>query len=317
MMIIISNKISSSFLFLVFTSLLLCTSFFVRAQNRTSVTSLKGFESDSNELAEVYVGPASLLLNGGISQPFYIFKKPSTFILRIVTNIPGRNQTRDLFNMGTGRYESRTVPEPPISTFFDQIGTYRQQGNKIRIFINNETIEAKIVEDGLEGTLTRKDNVKEGWAAVKGSGNTDINNSISSGNNSAYPNQAQTNINKYSASLDSPMIGSWKNEEGCSTQIDFLGNNSTTCKRTAVFDLSQDGHFQLLVGGYLIFPETFYGNWRYTPEDKSSGIIEFFDNGKLVEKGSIKFSGKSQFQFTVTFNINSAQIGKTSIWNKK
>ena len=91
------------------------------------------------------------------------------------------------------------------------------------------------------------------------------------------------------------------------------GFTATSCNRTSTYIYSQDGNVQSI---HIInlSPQTVTGNWKYTAEDKSSGVLEEFKDGKLVEKGNVKFLGKSQIQYTVTFSPNSDGIGKRYIW---
>lgn len=132
------------------------------------IATLNGQQSSSLKLGKEYEGKAYPLSDGVTILTSYIFEKPSRVILRRTTLVPGRTQTQMLFNMATGRMEPTMVTLPPSSISSDTVGTYSQQGNKVRIDFSDSIIEAKIVRDGLEGIITYKGKGnKEGWAAIK------------------------------------------------------------------------------------------------------------------------------------------------------
>lgn len=156
---------------------------------------------------------------------------------------------------------------------------------------------------------------------VSGGGSYEIrlNGSLTSTANSAASN------NKYSTFIDSPIIGFWEYEDGCTSS-----RLTATSYCRSSFSYLPNGD---VTSYYIISPRsepdkivmpqtTTHGNWKYTAVDKSSGVLEEFKDGKLVEKGSVKFLGKSQLQYTVIFSANSDMVGKDIvgkiyIWNKQ
>lgn len=260
-------------------------------------------------------------------------------------------ENESYYDYGTGRYETRRVPKqvrktvrtPPKGYTEIWNGTYAIKGKTVYLDFPACAIEATFFVGLLDGIATYKDsNKKESWILSKLE--TTQNNSKIEENYKVLDNdpvlQARcenlksdadpvlqamcVNLksvgslresNKYSAPVDSPIIGTWKYQDGCTTK-NVYGITSTSCKQMSSITYSKDGSVQSL-HVIDVSVQSVIGNWKYTAENETSGVLEEFKDGKLVEKGNVRFLGRSQLQYTITFSANSDSIGKTYTWNKQ
>lgn len=124
---------------------------------------------------------------------------------------------------------------------------------------------------------------------------------------------------KYSAPSDSPMLGTWVYVDGCKN----LGSGEYpvySCDRRSSFVYSKNGSVQSIHLVNLLSSPTSqvtYENWKYTAEDETTGVLQWFKDDKLIEKGDVKFLEKSRLQYTVTFSNNKDSVGKTYIFTKQ
>lgn len=281
----ISAKFPNSFLFSAICFLLLCPLAVVNAQPRSASINLDG-EWQGQTLSQANV-------DGSITNLYrtYTFDgQGKAFLTTLISKGIGVTTTATPFG------------SIPLSTASTSVGTYKINGKSISIDLPDRKIEATISGNVMKGVLTAKsNNQKEEWLVEKFIPEKKSSDSTSS--------------NKYSASIDSPILGTWKYQDGCTT-TGFGGFTATSCNRTSTYIYSQDGNVQSI---HIInlSPQTVTGNWKYTAENESSGVLEEFNDGKLVEKGNVKFLGKSQLQYTITFSGSSDIVGKTYIWNKQ
>lgn len=251
----------------------------------------------------------------------------------------------------TGRLEYRKVPRqvrksvPTPSKGYAEAwkGSYEVKGKTVYLDFPTCTIEVNISSGSLKGVVTyKKSKEKQSWilskpettqndSNVEGNYKVLNNNPVLQARCENLKNDADPVLqarcvnlksagslresNKYSAPVDSPIIGTWKYQDGCTTK-NVYGITSTSCKQTSSITYSQNGSVQSL-HVIDVSVQSLVGNWKYTAENESSGVLEEFKDGKLVEKGNVKFLGKSQLQYTITFSANSDIVGRTYIWNKE
>jgi len=64
-------------------------------------------------------------------------------------------------------------------------------------------------------------------------------------------------------------------------------------------------------------PVIIKGNWKYTPKNSSSGVLEEYLGEDLVERGAVKFLNGNQLEYTITFSQNSDAVGKQTVWTRQ
>lgn len=118
----------------------------------------------------------------------YIFEKQGRVICRITTIQQPEIKTEFKWNDITRRNEYVTEHLPGAITSINQIGTYTQVGNVIRLEFDDRYIEASVKSAGLEGIVTVKaSNEKNQWAAIKSSDTRDNSSSSSEVSKSKEP----------------------------------------------------------------------------------------------------------------------------------
>jgi hypothetical protein len=279
-------KFPNAFLFSVFCFVMLCPLVVVNAQQNSASSNLEGTEWQGQTISQANI-------DGSITNLYRIY----TF------EGQGKVSLTILISKGVGVATAGTpYGNIPYSTASKSVGTYKISGKSIHIDLPDRVIEATMSDNVMRGILTVKsNNQKEEWLVEK-----------------FIPAKKSSDLfssNKYSAPVDSPIIGTWKYQDGCRT-TELFGQTSTNCDRYSTYIYSQDGNVESI---HIInlFASTINGNWKYTAADKSSGVLEEFKDDKLVEKGSVKFLGKSQLQYTLTFSVNLDSVGKIYIWNKQ
>jgi hypothetical protein len=137
-----------------------------------------------------------------------------------------------------------------------------------------------------------------------------------------YENGNRIEEGKFAAPVDSPIIGTWKYVE-YGTRESPRFNGSTIVvektpyeKRTATFIYSQNGVVESIhYNGFST--STIKGNWKYIPRDTSSGILEEYQGEELIERGIVKWIGRNQIEYTITFSQNSDVIRNKYIWTRQ
>ena len=286
----ISAKFPNSFLFSVICFLMLCPLAVINAQPRSASVNLEG-EWQGQTISQANI-------DGSITNLYrtYTFDGQGKAFLTII------------ISKGVGVSTTGTpYGDIPLSTASKSVGTYTLNGKSIYIDLPDRKIEATISGNIMKGVLTAKsNNQKEEWLVVKFIPEKKSSNSASNGVD-------VNDLRKFAVA--SPIIGIWKYQDGC-TSSSFGGVTATSCNRTSTYTYSQDGNVRSIHIINLSL-QTADGNWKYTSENESSGVLEEFIDGKLVEKANVKFLGKSQLQYTITFSGSSDIVGKTYIWNKQ
>lgn len=277
-------------------------------------------QSDVPSIDKEYVGAIMQLPNNGTNTFHYFFEKPSKVTLQVIAQTPARREIQMLYNGLSGNLEPHMVTIPPDFRTMEVVGSYTQKGNKIYMNFPESTVEATIVDDGMEGTVTfKKTNLKERFVIAKAS-RTNATSSSSSENTSSNlvtktENTYLQSNNKYSTTTDNPLIGTWKYQDGCTTS-GFGGFQTTSCNRVSKYIYSQNGNVQSI---HIInfSTQTSYGNWKYISTGNTTGILEEYKEDKLIEKGNVKFLNKNQIRYTITYSHLSDLTGKIYIWNKQ
>lgn len=107
------------------------------------------------------------------------------------------------------------------------------------------------------------------------------------------------------------IVGTWKFEWYYSQQrsmgagIIIPGN----VKVISTVTYSQDNSGEAShITGYGITQSK--SNWKYIPKDASSGMLETYQGGNLVERGIVKWLSRDQHEYTVNFSPDSTVVGK-------
>lgn len=296
---ILPAKFPNSFLFLLGCCLTLCSITIANAQLPSASINLEATEWQGKSISQVNLDGSLTVLSLA-----YNFEDKGKVTLTI------------LISKGVGVATTGTpFGNIPYATASRLVGTYKINGKSIYMDFPDRAIEATLSGNRMKGVLTaKKNNQKEEWLIEKFIPENKSSNSARNSEQRNY-NSSSSSSNKYSAPIDSPIIGTWKYQDGCTT-TGFGTFTATSCDRTSTYIYSQDGNVQSIhIVKFSLQSTT--GNWKYTAENELSGILEEFKGDKLVEKGNIKFLGKSQLQYTITFSVSSDIVGKTYIWNKQ
>ncbi len=94
------------------------------------------------------------------------------------------------------------------------------------------------------------------------------------------------------AEVEQLFIGGWKHLE--------VAPNSNWINKEVIINFSKNGS---ATSSNRNFTSAITVNWKwlYTPENDSSGVMELFIDNKLVEKASVKWISKNQFEYRITY----------------
>jgi hypothetical protein len=131
-----------------------------------------------------------------------------------------------------------------------------------------------------------------------------------------YVNGQLLEESKYSAPADSPITGTWKYVVYSGSGYEIGGLTPPSVLRTATFIYSQNGIVESIHQNSLT-TSSIKGNWKYIPKTPSSGVLEEYRGEDLIERGTVKWLGQNQLEFTITFSHNSDAIGNQSVWTRQ
>ncbi len=131
-----------------------------------------------------------------------------------------------------------------------------------------------------------------------------------------YVKGERIDTSKFSVPADSPIIGAWKYIEYGTRDSLFDGSKSSYVIRTSTYIYSQNGVVES-IHQTMMGTSKIKGNWKYTPKNASSGVLEEFLGNDLVERGNVKFLSRNQLEYTITFSQNTDSVGKQSVWTRQ
>ena len=125
---------------------------------------------------------------------------------------------------------------------------------------------------------------------------------------------------KFAVSADNPVVGKWQH-------VEYLNDESgdrvigsvvipPTVMRTSTYIYSQNGVVESIHQNSLGTTSS-KGNWKYIPKSDSSGVLEEYQGEDLIERGAVKWLGRSQLQYTITFSQNADFVGKQYVWKRQ
>lgn len=102
---------------------------------------------------------------------------------------------------------------------------------------------------------------------------------------------------------NSPLLGTWKSVES---------SDRGTVSSTIILVYSQNGVVESTIQNTKVM-----GNWKYTPGNVSSGVLEEYREDDLIESGSVKWRGSNQFEYTVTFSQDPNAVGTRFVFRRQ
>jgi len=132
-----------------------------KAQRQSASLKLEGTQFEGRVIAL----PGNSLLH-----TYYIFEKQGKVVCRFTKITFAQTTLEYKYNVVTERYEYVTgfVPGSALPFRPDEIGTYMQTGNRVRLQFSDRRLDATVKDNGLEGMVTFKEsNKKEPWVVAK------------------------------------------------------------------------------------------------------------------------------------------------------
>ena len=127
----------------------------------------------------------------------------------------------------------------------------------------------------------------------------------------------KSSTSRISVPADNPLLGTWKCEEYHEAVKDKYFPIERYLIRSITLIYSQDGVVESIFVERLWEKGRAKGNWKYTPKNDSSGVVEEYQGDDLGERGSIKWISKNQIEYTVTFNKDENVVGKKFIFTRQ
>lgn len=230
----------------------------------------------------------------------YIFSKNGKVELAFLAFISGLDYQRNPYDNTI-----RPVFNPMKSTFSgSEVCTYKTAGKSIQINCAttgdvNAIMDGNRMKGGIMSKLKGVNGKKETWIIER-----------------MLDESSSVNESKFSAPVNSPLIGSWKYVEYGYYDSPVTGRKSSYVKRTLIVTYYQNGINETkLEAGYQSI--TVKRNWKYIPKGASSGIAEEYQGDKLTERGDVRWINSNQFEYTVTFHQNPELVGDKLIFTRQ
>lgn len=258
----------------------------------------------------------------------YVIEENNKVRAHIVVAVHGRRQKLD-YNMSTKSYELIYELTTVVEREQNEVGTYQQTGNSIKMKFPSHQIDAKLLDGNqMIGKITTYDGEKSVWAAeaisekstVTSKNKSDKVEKQSEGDGGAGLTTdlgsilAEDKENKFSAPADSPLIGTWKYvkySEG------LFVNSPPRVESSITLVYSQNGVVESIFQDSLTTSKG-KGNWKYIPKDTSSGLVEEYIGNNVVERANVKWMNSNQFEYTVTFHSqNTNAVGNKFIFTRQ
>lgn len=131
-----------------------------------------------------------------------------------------------------------------------------------------------------------------------------------------YVNGKLIEEGRFSAPSDSPLLGTWKYIEYYDFGVRGI-DVAPTVKISATVTYYQNGILETDFQNAAAITTKEKRNWKYISKSNSSGVSEEYQGDELMERGTIRWINKNQFEYTVTFHTNTDAIGNKSVWTRQ
>jgi hypothetical protein len=173
-------------------------------------------------------------------------------------------------------------------------GTYSQSGNSVHIEFSDHVIDAKIEGDSLIGEFKLKaSGGKAKWTAIGQLTNK-------SNRTNQTPNISNTTSSSFSVSTSNAFLGVWKYSE-YTGGID-AGGIKIPPKVTKIITFTFNQNGVSLKSQSAVYGDISYLgnndklNWKYVPQTDLTGVLEQYEENKLVYKNNIRWIDNNQFE---------------------
>lgn len=232
-------------------------------------------------------------------------------------------------NIGTGYYGGLTANPQPSGLHICSLIDYYKTGQPALV-VNVVTLDLKCTQwafDGMaiyyfkSGEIKRK----EPYNAGKLQGTViSYNEDGAEEKREEYEKGKLIEASRFSASADSPLIGTWKYEERSAAIVmpELKVNIQGSVTKLITANFSQNGILEITVQDAFLNGKSFSGgtektNWKYIPKSNSSGVLEQYQGDEMLYRGNVRWINGNQFEYINTFHQNPNMVGQKLTYTRQ